>query len=119
MLEELRSYSEFVAPNSYIVATDGIMQDLVNAPRSQADWSWNNPAEAAAEFARENNMFVIEEPVFLFNEGTITERVTYWPSCYLRRIFGQRTAGVGGERQQILEYYRHCSGSARSVAFER
>lgn len=86
VLSELRAYSGFVTQNSYIVATDGIMRDLVNAPRSQPDWNWNNPAEAAAEFLRETEQFVVEEPRFLFNEGSITERVTYWPSCYLRRV---------------------------------
>ena len=86
VLAELISYSEFVSQDSYIVATDGIMRDLVNAPRSQPDWSWNNPAEAVTEFLRENEQFVVEEPRFLFNEGAITERVTYWPSCYLRRV---------------------------------
>lgn len=86
VLDELRAYSGIVTKNSYIVATDGIMRDLVNAPRSQPDWNWNNPAEAAAEFLRETEEFVVEEPRFLFNEGSITERVTYWPSCYLRRI---------------------------------
>ena len=29
---------------------------------------------------------VIEEPVFPFNEGLVTERVSYWPSSYLRRV---------------------------------
>lgn len=86
VLEEIRAYSGIVTPNSYIVATDGIMRDLVNAPRSQSDWSWNNPAEAVAEFLLENDSFVVEEPIFPFNEGSIIQRVTYWPSCYLRRL---------------------------------
>jgi len=86
VLAELQAYSGFVTQGSYIVATDGIMRDLINAPRSQPDWSWNNPAEAAAEFLRETEQFVGEEPRFAFNEGSITERVTYWPSCYLRRL---------------------------------
>lgn len=85
-LAELAAYSAFVTPGSYIVATDGIMRDLVGAPRSQPDWDWNNPAEAAAEFLRTTGQFALEEPAFPFNEGAITERVTYWPSCYLRRI---------------------------------
>lgn len=86
VLAELKAYSGFVTQDSYIVATDGIMRDLVGAPRSQPDWGWNNPAEAAAEFLRTTKQFVLEEPKFLFNEGVITERVTYWPSCYLRRV---------------------------------
>lgn len=85
VLEELRAYSGLVTPNSYIVATDGIMRDLVNAPRSQPDWNWNNPAEAVADFLLETEKFIVDEPQFPFNEGSITERVTYWPSCYVRR----------------------------------
>jgi cephalosporin hydroxylase len=86
VLAELRAYSAFVTPGSYIVATDGIMRDLAGAPRSQPDWDWNNPAEAAAEFLRESAEFELVEPRLLFNEGAITERVTYWPACYLRRM---------------------------------
>ena len=86
VLAELNAYSDFVSVGSYIVAADGIMEKLVGAPRSNPDWTWNNPKAAAEEFARTNDKFVIEEPEFAFNEGTITERVTYWPSAFLRRI---------------------------------
>ena len=86
VLDELRAYSRFVTEGSYIVATDGIMRDLVGAPRSQPDWGWNNPAEAAGAFLQEAPDFRLEEPGFMFNEGVITERVTYWPSSYLRRM---------------------------------
>lgn len=86
VLGELRAYAELVSVGSYIVACDGIMEMLVGAPRSNEDWSWNNPKAAAKEFVRENDSFRIEEPEFPFNEGVITERVTYWPSAFLRRI---------------------------------
>ena len=86
VLGELRAYSEIVSVGSYIVACDGIMENLVGAPRSSKDWSWNNPKAAAEEFVKENANFRIEEPEFPFNEGVITERVTYWPSAYIRRI---------------------------------
>jgi cephalosporin hydroxylase len=85
VLGELRAYSKFVAVDSYIVACDGIMETLVGAPRSSDDWSWNNPKAAAEEFTKNNKNFIMEEPEFLFNEGSITERVTYWPSAFLRR----------------------------------
>jgi len=84
--EELHAYAELVSVDSYIVACDGIMEDLVGAPRSSGDWSWNNPKQAALEFVRQNQNFIIEEPSFLFNEGTITERVTYWPSGFIKRV---------------------------------
>ena len=86
VLGELSAYSEFVSIDSYIVACDGIMETLVGAPRSNDDWMWNNPKAAAEEFVKKNEKFVIEEPQFLFNEGSVTERVTYWPSAFLRRI---------------------------------
>lgn len=86
VLAELRAYSPLVSVGSYIVAMDGIMERLVGAPRSSPDWSWNNPRQAALEFAGENADFVIEEPRFAFNEGQITERVTYWPSAYIKRV---------------------------------
>jgi len=86
VLSELHAYSQLVSVDSYIVATDGIMESLVGAPRSADDWLWNNPKAAAEEFASGNDHFLIEEPQFPFNEGIITERVTYWPSAFLRRI---------------------------------
>ncbi|HEY0730272.1 MAG TPA: CmcI family methyltransferase [Pyrinomonadaceae bacterium] len=86
VLAELRAYSPIVSVGSYIVAMDGIMERLVGAPRSAPDWSWNNPRQAALEFVAENDDFVIEEPQFAFNEGKITERVTYWPSAFIKRV---------------------------------
>jgi cephalosporin hydroxylase len=86
VLSELRAYSKLVGPGSYIVAMDGIMEQVVGAPRTQPDWVWNNPRHAALEFLESNPEFVIEEPGFLFNEGNITERVTYWPSAFLKRV---------------------------------
>ena len=86
VLGELRAYSELVSVGSYIVACDGIMGNVVGAPRSNPDWGWNNPKVAAEEFARENGAFVIEEPEMPFNEGIIKGRVSYWPGGFLRRI---------------------------------
>lgn len=86
VLAELEAYAPLVTPGSYIVATDGIMKEVVGAPRTAPDWSWNNPLDAAAEFAARHPEFVLEEPAFPFNEGVVTERVTYWPRGFLRRL---------------------------------
>jgi cephalosporin hydroxylase len=86
VLNELKAYAPFVTIGSYIVAMDGIMEQIVGAPRTQPDWSWNNPKQAALEFVKQNDEFIIEEPAFLFNEGQITERITYWPSAFIKKI---------------------------------
>ena len=86
VLAELRAYAPLVSVGSYIVAMDGIMERLAGAPRSRPDWTWNNPRQAALEFVAENPDFVIEEPRFAFNEGKVTERVTYWPSAFIKRL---------------------------------
>ena len=86
VLDELNAYSNLVSVGSYIVACDGIMESLVGAPRSNNDWDWNNPKAAAEEFVSKNKKFIIEEPQFSFNEGEITERVTYWPSAFVKRV---------------------------------
>ena len=88
VLAELEAYGPFVTPGSYIVATDGIMKEVVGAPHTSPDWAWNNPLDAAAEFAASHPEFVLEEPAFPFNEGVVTERVTYWPKGFLKRVEG-------------------------------
>ncbi|MFN0314720.1 MAG: cephalosporin hydroxylase family protein [Burkholderiales bacterium] len=86
VLAELMAYGPLVTPGSYIVAADGIMAQVKGAPRTQPDWDWNNPMEAAKLFAASDPRFVIEEPAFAFNEGQITQRVTYWPGAFIKRI---------------------------------
>jgi cephalosporin hydroxylase len=83
---ELEAYAPLVGPDSYIVATDGIMAAVAGRPGSQPGWEWDNPSEAAREFASSNPQFRLEEPPFLFNEGKVGHRVTHWPSAYLRRV---------------------------------
>ncbi len=87
VLNELKAYSELVSIGSYIIATDGIMKDLATAPRSKPDWTWNNPHDAAQEFAAENKNFKIEQPHWLFNESNgLADNITYWPDAWLKRI---------------------------------
>ena len=74
-----------VSSGSYIVATDGIMHWLGNAPRTQPDWASNNPRAAAAEFLETHPDFELAVPVPRFNEGSVVTPVTYWPDAWLRR----------------------------------
>lgn len=86
VLSELRLYGQLVSKDSYIVAMDGVMEIVAGGPRTNPDWPWNNPRQAALAFAEENRDFVIEEPKWLFNEGLVKDRVSYWPDAFLRRV---------------------------------
>jgi cephalosporin hydroxylase len=88
VLVELEAYAPFVSKGSYLIATDGIMAELAGAPRTQPDWCWNNPQQAAVEFVRRHAEFAIVKPPLLFNESTLDQRVTYWPSAFIKRVCG-------------------------------
>lgn len=86
VLAELEAYSPLVAVGSYIIACDGIMEIVDGASRSEEDWSWNNPRQAALEFIKGRSDFKIEAPVPPFNEGITADRVSYWPDSFIKRI---------------------------------
>jgi cephalosporin hydroxylase len=85
VLAELEAYSSLVSAGSYIVACDGIMQQVVGAPRTSEDWTWNNPITAVNEFIAKHPEFECVEPAWPFNEGQVVDRVTYWPKAFLKR----------------------------------
>lgn len=84
--EELEKYAPLVTVGSYIVATDGIMEDLSDVPHGDASWVDDNPSAAAREFAAEHPEFVLEQPAWPFNESKLERNVTHWPDAWLRRI---------------------------------
>ncbi|MCP4005550.1 MAG: hydroxylase [bacterium] len=86
VLAELEAYAPMASVGSYVVVQDGCMEWAAGAPRSEDDWSWNNPVQAIKEFTAGNSSFEVSEPPFAFNEGNVTRRITYWPEGYLRRI---------------------------------
>ena len=84
---ELEAYAPLVPVGSYLVVTDGIMRDLVGAPRSQPDWGSDNPFEAARDFIATHPEFVCDQPAWPFNESEfLRSNVTYWPGAWLRRV---------------------------------
>lgn len=83
---ELEAYHDLVTIGSYIVATDGIMRDVHDAPRGRKEWLHDNPVAAVEEFVAAHGNFVIEQPEWPFNESNLTENITHWPSAWLRRI---------------------------------
>ena len=86
VMDELNAYATIVTPGSYIIATDGIMKDLDDAPRGKPEWKLDNPTRAAADFVAANPNFVLEEPAWPFNESKLATRVTHWPGAYVKRV---------------------------------
>ncbi len=86
VLKELECYCSLVTKGSYIVATDGIMQDLHDLNGIDPDWKWNHPAAAAREFAAQHPEFALGQPPHVFNESQITDFITHWPDAWLKRI---------------------------------
>lgn len=82
---ELEAYAPLVTPGSYIVATDGSMMFLDDVPRGSREWKDDNPSAAAIEFAARHPEFMLEQPVWPFNESVLKVNITHWPNAWLRR----------------------------------
>lgn len=86
VLAELSAYSPLVRPGGFVIVADGIMASLVGLPGSKADWDWNNPKTAVAEFLASHPEFERAAPPRVFDEGAVRTGGSYWPDGYLRRI---------------------------------
>ncbi len=84
--DELEAYGDMVTLGSYIVATDGIMHDLADVPRGTPGWTTDNPTFAARDFCVKHPEFVIEQPVWPFNESALDQNITHWPGAWLKRV---------------------------------
>jgi cephalosporin hydroxylase len=76
--KELELYAPLVSPGSYIVAADGIMEDLDDVPGGRAEWTSDNPKAAVHEF-------LAAHPEFELDSAPSRLGVTYWPDAYLLR----------------------------------
>jgi len=85
VLGELQAYGDLVTQGSYIVATDGIMQDLYDVPRGKEDWAEDNPVMAVENFISEHPEFVLETPPWQFNESNLDQNITHWPCAWLKK----------------------------------
>ena len=75
---ELELYAPLVTSGSYVVAADGIMEDLIDVPGGKAEWAQDNPKVAVHEFLAVHPEFELDpEPSRL--------GVTYWPDAHLHR----------------------------------
>jgi cephalosporin hydroxylase len=84
--KELEAYRDIVSSGSYIIVTDGVMIELSDVPNGNPAWDIDNPVKAVEEFLKSNTNFVLEEPRWLFNESTLNQAITYWPSAWLKRV---------------------------------
>ena len=84
--KELEAYHSFVGLDSYVVATDGVMQHVCDVPRGAAGWQTDNPVTAVREFLSRHKEFVLEQPGWPFNESSLSKNVTHWPQAWLRRV---------------------------------
>jgi cephalosporin hydroxylase len=78
VLRELGLYGPLVTSGSYVVAADGIMEDLIDVPGGKAEWMRDNPKAAVHEF-------LAAHPEFELDSEPSRLGVTYWPEAYLRR----------------------------------
>lgn len=82
---ELEAYASLVTSGSYIVATDGVMRGVADTPRGDPSWLDDNPSAATADFLTRHSEFVLQPPVWPFNESALTQAVTHWPEAWLLR----------------------------------
>lgn len=78
VLRELEMYSPLVTPGSYIIAADGIMQDLYDVQGGKAEWVTDNPLGAIKEF-------LVSHPEFEIDPAPTRLGVTYWPDAFLQK----------------------------------
>jgi cephalosporin hydroxylase len=91
VMGELEAYAPLVTRGSYILAADGLMQELAGLRRFEDEretehWAEDNPQAAVREFLKSHPEFVLEPPPFSFNESPLTDAVTYFPGGWLKRI---------------------------------
>lgn len=82
---ELEEYAPLVSSGSYIIAADGLMEDLHDTPRGYPAWKSDNPKEAVAEFLQSHPEFELKEPSWLFNESQLQKSITHWPGAWLKK----------------------------------
>lgn len=85
VLNELKAYHDIVTPQSYIVATDGIMFDLHDVPRGLSGWDQDNPVSSVREFIQQHPEFEVSQPEWPFNESELNQNISHWPEAWLKK----------------------------------
>jgi cephalosporin hydroxylase len=83
---ELEAYAGLVSPGSFAIVADGIMEDLVGAPRAAPEWATDNPRRAIRDFLARHPEFEAARPARPFDESAgLRFEPTYWADGWLRR----------------------------------
>jgi cephalosporin hydroxylase len=85
VVAELEGYTGLVSPGCFLLVQDGIMEHVAGMPRATADWSWNNPKSAVADFLAGNSEFEVAPLLRPFDESEAVPDCTYHPRGWLRR----------------------------------
>ena len=109
VLAELYAYGDLVTPGSYIVATDGVMRCLADTPQGRPEWSDDNPAAAALDFAAARDDFILERPPARFRNECQLEELSFWPDAWLKRLDRPAPAKMP---TCVLHYGMHKTGSS-------
>jgi cephalosporin hydroxylase len=84
--KELISYSSILKKNSFIIATDGIVDVMKFAPRRFMYNKNGGPVLAVKKFLNNNKKFRDFIPINLFNESKVDKNLTHWQNGWLKKI---------------------------------
>jgi len=96
--KEFQPHHTFAVFEAYIVATDGVLQYVYDAPCGALEWQTDNPLLAVREFLSLHNEFVQQQPGWPFNESSLSKKVTHWPQALLRRVIRNRLPIISKRR---------------------
>jgi cephalosporin hydroxylase len=83
---ELAAYAPLVTPGCHLLVQDGVMELVAGMPRTEADWDWNNPRSAVAEFLAAHPGFRPAKPARPFDESREVPDCSHHPDGWLLRV---------------------------------
>ena len=84
--DELAAYAPMVTPGCHLLAQDGVMELVAGMPRTEADWDWNNPRTAVAEFLAAHPEFRSSKAARPFDESQAVPDCSHHPDGWLLRV---------------------------------
>ena len=82
---ELGAYADLVTSGCHLLVQDGVMQQVAGMPRTQDDWTWNNPISATTEFLAKRPDFKLAKAGRPFDESQDVPDCSHHPSGWLVR----------------------------------